>query len=88
MKSMKAGVYMTCKKLPSFGKEDDNVKRRLSIYQTKSLKEKVIEAPRWMKDNAFKYLVWMVNTLNRKKSSFSLTKDFTNQMRQNLQMQS
>ena len=67
MQSMNAGVYMTCNILPSFGEEDDNVKRRLSIYQTKSLTGKVIEAPRWMKDHAFQCLVWMVNTLNRNK---------------------
>ena len=67
MQTMSAGVFITCNNLPSFGDEDVNVKRRLSVYTTKSLQNKSVEAPKWMRDNAFQCLVWMVNILNSNK---------------------
>ena len=64
IQKMNAGVYMTCNILPSFGNEDDNVKRRLSIFKTKALEVKHVEAPKWMLDNAFTCVVWMINVIN------------------------
>ena len=58
LQKMNAGVYMTCNHLPTFGIEDANVKRRLSIFETKELPVRHKDAPTWLYQNAFKCLVW------------------------------
>jgi len=64
MQTMNAGVYITCNNLPHFGEEDANVKRRLSIYHTKTLEVKDATAPQWIRDNAFECLLWISTILN------------------------
>ena len=68
MQTMSAGVFITCNNLPTFGIEDDNVRRRLSIFTTKSLPSKSFDAPKWLRDNAFKCLVWVINFINSNKN--------------------
>lgn len=62
--AMNVGVFITCNQLPSFEEEDENVRRRLAIYTTKTLRETSKGAPKWIKENAFKCLIWMINFIN------------------------
>lgn len=64
MQEMNAGVYMTCNKLPDYGTEQLNIERRLYICETTQLREKTPEAPRWIKENAMRCIVWIANVIN------------------------
>lgn len=64
MQNMQAGVFITCNNLPNFDEEDENVKRRLSVYKTKELPKKDGSAPKWIQDHAFQCVLWMCNVIN------------------------
>lgn len=64
MEEMNAGVFITCNNLPSFGTENDNVMRRLAVFETRTLAQKSIEAPEWIREHALECLVWMINVIN------------------------
>ena len=64
---MNGGIFITCNGLPDFGKDQENVERRLAIFQTKELPQLFPEAPEWMKNNAMSCLVWTINVINSNK---------------------
>ena len=64
MQEMNAGVYMTCNKMPNYGAEQDNIERRLYICETIQLEDKNPEAPKWIKENSMRCIVWMANVIN------------------------
>ena len=47
----KAGICLTCNKLPDFGVEQPNVDRRISVFHATELPEPKSEAPQWIEDN-------------------------------------
>ena len=49
--------------MPNFG-EDENVKRRISIYETASLPVTLPGVDRWMFDYAMDCVAWIVNQIN------------------------
>jgi len=59
------GIFITCNKIPDYGEEQENIERRLAIFQTSSLPDKKSEAPQWMEDHWFECVLWMVNEINR-----------------------
>ena len=59
-----AGIYITCNVLADFGDDKQNVNCRLATFRTKSLAQKHLEAPQWMKDHAMECVVWMANHMN------------------------
>lgn len=58
---------MTCNKLPSFGDETENVRKRLAIFHTKEIRNPVYDAPDWIENHAMDCLVWMINLINNNK---------------------
>ena len=53
--------YVTTNHLPTFGKdEDENVQRRIEIYQTKSLPQFIRGIDRWIYDHAMNCIAWIV----------------------------
>lgn len=65
IQSMNAGVYITCNLLPNYGKEQENVEKRLYIVDTSELEEQHAEAPIWIKENSMRCLVWMAQEIGR-----------------------
>ena len=64
MQTMNSGVFMTCNRLPDFGEEQENIRRRLAIYETRALVSTSPEAPEWMRRNAMGCLTWAINQIN------------------------
>ena len=57
--------YITTNEVPDFGNEEqDNVLRRVTVYETQSLPEVNIGADKWIFDNAIDCLVWMAEEIN------------------------
>ena len=73
---MQAGVFITCNKIPDYGCEQENVLRRLAVFNTKTLSEMSMDAPDWIQANAMKCLVWMINVLNSNKHRISKEERF------------
>ena len=59
-----ASIYITCNQLPIYGAEQENVMRRLEIFETVSLVNKSLEAPAWIEEHAFEILVWIAMVIN------------------------
>ena len=59
-----ASIYITCNQLPNYGAEQENVMRRLEIFETVSLVDKSLEAPAWIEEHAFEILVWIAMVIN------------------------
>ena len=59
--------YITTNSLPSFGAEDDNVKRRIKAFETTSLPSTSPNVERWRRKNAMHCIVWIVNEIDRLK---------------------
>ena len=51
--------YITTNALPSFGAEDDNVKRMIKAFETTSLPSTSPHVERWMRKNATHCIVWI-----------------------------
>lgn len=73
---MHSGVFITCNQLPDFGSEQENVFRRLAVFQMKTLFEMSMDAPEWIKNNSMQCLVWIVNVLNSNKHRISKEERF------------
>lgn len=56
--------YITANELPDFGAEQENVTRRLAVYQTKSLPEVSLGADKWIYDHVMACVAWIVNEIN------------------------
>ena len=76
MQDMNAGVYMTCNKLPNYGEEQQNIERRLYICETTQLRDRAPEAPRWIRENAMRCIVWMVNVINSNLNEIEMEERF------------
>jgi len=59
-----AGMLIICNDEPDFKKEQANVNCRISVFKTKTMKVKDGHAPKWIKDNAMRCLVWLLNEIN------------------------
>ena len=55
--------YITTNHVPSYGDEDDNVKRRLEIFETKSLGSVQPGVDRWIFDHAMHCVAWVANEI-------------------------
>ena len=64
MQSMNSGVFMTCNTISDFGPEQENIERRLAVFETKALVKTNPEAPDWMRSNAMDCLTWAINEIN------------------------
>ena len=53
--------YITPNEVPDFGDDDENVKRRIAIFRTKSLPQYTSGADRWMFDHAMECISWLAN---------------------------
>ena len=62
--SNNAGMFITCNKMPDFGEENVNVLKRISVFNTKELEDPVLDAPKWIHENAMQCLVWVINEIN------------------------
>jgi len=57
--------YITTNEIPDFGKdEQENVLRRVTVYETQSLPEVNIGADKWIFENAMDCLIWMAEEIN------------------------
>ena len=56
--------YITSNELPNFGKDDDNVKRRIEIFSTQSLPRVIPAIDRWMYDHAMDCIAWISDEIN------------------------
>ena len=56
--------YITTNKLPDFRTENENVERRIQIFQTTSLPATLRNVDRWIYDNAMHCIAWMVDEIN------------------------
>ena len=57
--------YITSNEVPDFGDDDENVKRRIAIFRTKSLPHYTSGADRWMFDHAMDCISWLENEITR-----------------------
>ena len=57
--------YITTNSLPSSGAEDDNVKRKIKVFETTSLPSTSPNLERWMRKNAKHCIVWIANEIDR-----------------------
>ena len=51
--------YITTNDVPNFGNEDENVKRRIITFETKSLPETRLGIDQWLRKNAIDCIVWI-----------------------------
>ena len=56
--------YITTNEVPDFGDDDDNVKRRIAIFETTTLPTTIKGADKWIYDNAMDCLVWLANEVS------------------------
>lgn len=56
--------YITTNHVPNFGKEDENVKRRIAVFNTTSLPQTLPGVDRWIFDHAMDCVAWMAEEIN------------------------
>ena len=56
--------YITANEVPDFGDEQENVLRRVIVYETESLPATNLAAEKWMYDNAMHCIAWMAAEIN------------------------
>ena len=56
--------YITTNEVPNFGEDDENVKRRIVVFNTTSLPTTTPGADRWMFTNAMHCIAWLANEIN------------------------
>ena len=56
--------YITTNEVPNFGNDEENVKRRIAVFETKSLPQTIPGAYRWMYDHAMDCLVWLASEID------------------------
>lgn len=55
--------YITTNLVPDFGREDENVKRRIAVFTTTSLPKTLAGVDRWIFDHALDCVVWMAEEI-------------------------
>ena len=63
--------YITTNHVPDFGNEDENVKRRIAIFNTTSLPEAISGIDRWIYDNAMHCIAWVAEEIRRHQNLIS-----------------
>ena len=63
--------YITTNHVPDFGNEDENVKRRIAIFNTTSLPEAISGIDRWIYDNAMHCIAWVAEEIQRHQNLIS-----------------
>ena len=61
----KAPFYTTTSYLPKFGSEDEYVKRRVEVFETKALSSTLSNVNKWFRRNCIDCIVWLANEINR-----------------------
>ena len=61
----KAPFYITTNDLPKFGSEDENVKRRVEVFETKAMSSTLSNVNDWLRRNCMDCIVWLANEINR-----------------------
>ena len=61
----KAPFYITTNDLPKFGSEDENVKRRVEVFETKALSSTLSNVNDSLRRNCMDCIVWLANEINR-----------------------
>ena len=56
--------YITANHVPNFGEDDENVKRRIQIFQTKALPTTLKGIDRWIYDHAMDCIAWIAHEIN------------------------
>ena len=59
----KSPFYITTNAVPDFGKEMENVERRIAVYETQSLPRTTAGVDKWIYDHAMNCLVWTANEI-------------------------
>ena len=62
--NVKSGMYLTCNQLPDFGDDQQHIEKRIAVFHTTSLLDKVPDAPKWIEENAMSCLVYILNEIN------------------------
>ena len=57
--------YITTNNLPNFGKEDENVQRRIEVFETKPLPRALPGIDRWIYDNAMDCIAWIASEIEK-----------------------
>ena len=57
--------YITANEVPDFGDDDENVRRRIQIFNTKSLPYTERGIDKWLHDNAMDCIVWTADQINQ-----------------------
>ena len=60
----KPPFYITTNDLPKFGSEDESVKRRVEIVETKALSSTLSNVNEWLRTNCMDCIVWFANEIN------------------------
>jgi hypothetical protein len=55
--------YITTNEVPNFGEDDENVKRRIVVFNTTSLPTTTPGADCWMYTNAIHCIAWLANKI-------------------------
>ena len=56
--------YITSNEVPDFGKDNENVQRRIEIFTTQSLPQVLPAIDRWMYDHAIDCIAWIAEEIN------------------------
>ena len=56
--------FITTNAVPKFGDEDENVKRRIAVFQTTSLPNTVIGVDQWIYSHAMDCVAWVAEEIN------------------------
>ena len=57
--------YISTNNVPDFGEEDDNVKRRIRVFNTSSLPNTIPGIDSWIHDNAMDCIVWVTKEIDQ-----------------------
>ena len=57
--------YISTNNVPDFGEEDDNVKRRIRVFNTSSLPNTIPGIDSWIHDNAMDCIVWVAKEIDQ-----------------------
>ena len=61
----RAPFYITTDDVPYFGEDDENVQRRIKVFNTQSLPTTVMNVDLWLQEHAMECIAWMASEIDR-----------------------
>lgn len=61
----RAPFYITTNEVPDFGEDNENVQRRIKVFETMSLPNTVMNVDLWLQEHAMDCIAWIASEINR-----------------------